>query len=223
HTPLFIWDPRSKVRGVGREALVQTIDFGPTVLDYFGLPLTPDMEGRPLTGAVARDTPVRKGALFGAFGGHVCVTDGRYVYMRAPKDGSNAPLYQHTLMPTHMRWRFSRGELEGAKLHPPFSFTKNVPLLCMSGDDVGRASAFDFGTLLFDLATDPDQQQPLIDDDVELALIELMLDLMRRNDAPLSQFERLGLPPKGNADRAHLLAKQQAHRSGAAARDRHTA
>ncbi|MBN9066584.1 MAG: sulfatase [Rhizobiales bacterium] len=223
HTPLFIWDPRSKVRGVGREALVQTIDFGPTVLDYFGLPLTPDMEGRPLARTVANDTPIRKGALFGAFGGHVCVTDGRYVYMRAPKEASNAPLYQHTLMPTHMRWRFPPRELEGVELHPPFSFTKNVPLLRLSGDDVGRASAFDFGTILFDLATDPDQQKPLIDDDVELALIELMLHLMRRNDAPLSQFERLGLPPKGNAGRAHLLAKQQAHRSGAAARDRHTA
>jgi hypothetical protein len=217
HTPLFIWDPRCEARD-RREALVQTIDFGPTLLDFFGLPLTPDMEGRPLTGTLATDVPVRKGALFGTFGGHVCVTDGRHVYMRAPKDAANSPLYQHTLMPTHMRWRFPPGELEGAELHPPFSFTKNVPVLRMPGYDAGRASAFDFGTLLFDLATDPGQQRPLIDDEVELRMIELMLDLMRRNDAPPSQFERLGLPAEGKADRSHLLAERQADRSGAAER-----
>jgi hypothetical protein len=223
HTPLFIWDPRCEARGVGREALVQTIDFGPTILDYFGLPPTPDMEGRPLASTVANDTPIRKGALFGAFGGHVCVTDGRYVYMRAPKDASNAPLYQHTLMPTHMRWRFSPEEIENAELHPPFPFTKNAPLLRMPGLDIGRASAFDFGTLLFDLAGDPHQQRPLINDGLELAMIELMLELMRRNDAPPSQFDRLGLPRTGNADRSHLLAKAQAQRSGATERSRHTA
>jgi hypothetical protein len=143
--------------------------------------------------------------------------------MRAPKDAPNAPLYQHTLMPTHMRWRFLPGELEGMELHPPFSFTKNVRLLRLSGDVVGRTSAFDFGTLLFDLATDPDQQEPLIDDDVELAMIELMLDLMRRNDAPPSQFERLGLPAEDKADRSHLLASVQAQRSGATERRQRTA
>lgn len=44
-------------------------------------------------------------------GGHVDVTDGRCVYMRAPVAEANGPLHEHTLMPTHMRSRFAVAEL----------------------------------------------------------------------------------------------------------------
>ena len=57
------------------------------------------------------DRQVREGALFGIHGGHVNVTDGRYVYMRAAADPGNGPLEEFTLMPTHMRSRFGVGEL----------------------------------------------------------------------------------------------------------------
>ena len=43
--------------------------------------------------------------LFGYHGGPVNVTDGRYVYMRAAA-GDNTPLYEYTLMPTHMATLF---------------------------------------------------------------------------------------------------------------------
>ncbi|MEU9095847.1 sulfatase-like hydrolase/transferase [Streptomyces sp. NPDC048428] len=112
HTPLFIWDPRSRVQDERRASLVQTIDLAPTLLDHFGLTPTPDMQGRPLRRTVADDTPVRKAGLFGAFGGHVSVTDGRHVYMRACAEPANQPLHEHTLMPTHMRGRFTPAELK---------------------------------------------------------------------------------------------------------------
>lgn len=70
HTPLFIWDPRSRIAGERRQSLVQTIDFGPTLLEFFGIDRTPDMRGVPLREVVARDTPVREAGLFGCFGGH---------------------------------------------------------------------------------------------------------------------------------------------------------
>jgi len=205
HTPLFIWDPRSKVHGERRQSLVQTIDFAPTLLDFFGLQPTPDMEGRPLGQTVADDTPVREAGLFGAFGAHVNVTDGRYVYMRAPKSADNRPLLEHTLMPTHMRARFGPKEFAATELVAAFPFTKGAPLLRLPGHAISSDDAFGFGTMLFDLAADPEQERPLSDPDVELRMINLMLDLMRRNHAPPSQYERLGLPETGAADRRHTV------------------
>jgi len=46
---------------------------------------------------------------------------------------------------------------------------------------------------LFDLAQDPAQNQPIRDEAVERRMTRLMTDLMRANDAPSEQFERIGL------------------------------
>jgi arylsulfatase A-like enzyme len=202
HTPLFVWDPRDRAAGVRRDALVQTIDIAPTLLDYFAVDAPPDMQGLPLTG-----DQVRAGALFGAHGGHVNVTDGRYVYMRACADPSNSPLYNYTLMPTHMRGRFTPAELQQAELHPALPFTKGAPLLKVAGQPMGNP--WWHGSLLFDLQTDPQQQNPLQDEELELQLAGLMVDLMRANDAPAEQYERLGLPATGPVLSEHLLIKEQ--------------
>jgi arylsulfatase A-like enzyme len=207
HTPLFIWDPRSGVQGERRRSLVQTIDFAPTLLSHFGLEPTADMMGKPLQATVLDDRPVREYGLFGAFGGHVSVTDGRYVYMRAPAQPGNTPLVEHTLMPTHMRGRFNPAELRDAELCPPFGFTKGVPLITVNGTALTSPHAF--GTLLFDLQNDPQQQHPLVDDDREMIMINAMVELMRANEAPASQYERLGLPPTGPATGDHLQIRKQ--------------
>ncbi|MFF1260452.1 MULTISPECIES: sulfatase-like hydrolase/transferase [unclassified Streptomyces] len=207
HTPLFIWDPRSRVQGERRTSLVQTIDLAPTLLDHFGLAPTPDMQGHPLQRTVTDDTPVREAGLFGAFGGHVSVTDGRHVYMRASAERTNQPLHEHTLMPTHMRGRFAPAELKGAELVPPFSFTKEVPLVKVPGHAMSNPYAF--GTLLYDLETDPEQQNSLVDDALELRMATLLTDLLRTSDAPREQYVRLGLPESGPVTEAHLLARTQ--------------
>jgi hypothetical protein len=202
HTPLFVWDPRERAAGVRRDALVQTIDIAPTLLDYFAVDTPADMQGLPLTG-----DQVREGALFGAHGGHVNVTDGRYVYMRACADPSNTPLYNYTLMPTHMRSRFAPAELAAAELVPALPFTKGAPVLRVQGHPMGNP--WWHGSLLFDLHTDPHQQNPLQDEELELELAGLMVDLMRANDAPAEQYERLGLPATGPVLSEHLLIKAQ--------------
>ncbi|WP_319518470.1 sulfatase [uncultured Martelella sp.] len=208
HTPLFVWDPRAAVKGERRKSLVQTIDIGPTLLDLFGQAPTRDMEGQALSRTVRSDTPVREAGLFGMFGSHVSVTDGRYVYMRASATPENRPLFEHTLMPTHMRARFSPEELAEAELFPPsFSFTKGAPVLKMPAWTMG--SPWSYGTLLFDLETDPEQETPLDDPALELRMIGLLVDLMRRNEAPAEQFERLGLPATGTPDETHLLVRAQ--------------
>lgn len=190
NTPLFIWDPRCGKTGERRQSLVQLIDLSATLLEYFGLPLPADMQGVGLAATIADDTPARAAALFGAFGGHVNVTDGRYVYMRGPA-GDNQPLYEYTLMPTHIRSRFSPDELRTATLAAPFAFTKGCPLLRMDGRLWGEPS--DLSTLLFDVQTDPAQLSPLSDPTVEARMTDHLLRLMREHDAPPEQYERLGL------------------------------
>jgi arylsulfatase A-like enzyme len=191
HTPLFIWDPRSRRQGATADGLVQLIDLPATLLDYFGVERPPDMQGIPLGEAVAHNAPTRAAVLFGLHGGHVNVTDGRYVYMRAPVNADNTPLYEYTLMPTHMRNFFGTDELQGLELAEPFSFTKGLRMLKTPART--WANAHQFGHLLFDLVADPQQQNPLQDASIEERMIGLMVELMRENDAPPEQYVRLGL------------------------------
>jgi len=191
HTPLFIWDPRSKVQGERRQALVQTIDLPATILEFFGQELPPHMQGTPLKDTIADDTPVRESALFGIHGGHVNVTDGQYVYMRAWPGEENEPLFNYTLMPTHMNSIFSVEELQQATLAPPFSFTKQIPLLRTPADF--WRTEYPYETMLFDVEADPQQKHPIDAPEIEARMIEHMVKLMKWNDAPAEQFERLGL------------------------------
>ena len=189
--PLFIWDPRSGQANERRRSLVQTIDLPATVLDYFGIDPPADMQGRSLRQTIADDTAAREAALYGVHGGHVNVTDGRYVYMRAAA-GDNAPLYNYTLMAAHMRYLFTVEELRSIELQRPFAFTKGCPT--MKIEKAAHPWQFpEFETRLYDLASDPGQERPLQDAAVEQAMIERMVELMRANDAPAEQYERLGL------------------------------
>lgn len=194
HTPLFIWDPRAGVRGERRKAMAQTIDLPVTLLRFFGLEVPPDMQGKDLYDVIAEDKSVREAGLFGIHGAHVCVTDGRYVYMKAPAM-ENAPLHDYTLMPTHMAWRFTPAEIRTMEKAEPFAFTKECPLMRF---DVKQGNLMVDESLrpvdlLFDLQSDPAQSAPLKDAAVEARMRELLIRLMEENDCPAEQFERLGL------------------------------
>jgi len=189
HTPFFIWDPRSGKTGERCQSLVQTIDIPPTLLDCFGQEIPEDMEGRPLVDTVARDVPVREAGLFGLHNAHVNVTDGRYVYMRAPVEGAE-PSYEYTLMPTHIMRTFSVNQLNDIQLQEPFSFTKGCRTMKISARFPHRVP---LRTELFDLQEDPDQELPIHDSQAEEMMTDHLARLMKGNDAPPEQFERLGL------------------------------
>lgn len=190
HPPLFIWDPRSRQQGVRNDALVQMIDFPVTLLDFFDVDIPPDMQGISLTETLADGRPTREAALFGVHGGHVNITDGRYVYMRGPVE-SNQPLNEYTLMPNHMRWRFHVDELQDLALAEPFTFTKGCRTLKIAGRMPIRTLKME--SMLFDLANDPAQETPLQNAAIEAQLVEQMVQLMKANDAPTEQFARLGI------------------------------
>ncbi len=214
HTPLFVWDPRSQRAGERSDALVQTIDFAPTLLDFFGLEPTPDMQGQPLGRALAKEEPRREAALFGIHGGHVNVTDGRYVYMRACATPDNQPLAEYTLMPTNMRGRFGVETLAHAEFVPPLAFTKGLSVLRVPALAPTNPAAF--GSMLFDLHTDPEQAHALYDEELEHRMAELLVGLMRSSDAPPEQYVRLGLPESGPIGAEHLLLAAQVLTAGAA-------
>jgi hypothetical protein len=164
-----------------------------------GVPLAETLSGDVGGGRAV----IREAALFGVHGGHVNCTDGRYVYMRAPATPENRPLFDYTLMPTHMKRPFSLTELRDAGLAEPFSFTKGCPLLKVPAYEapwdasapVHRivVDAHQLGTLLFDLEQDPQQEHPIQDRDVEGKMIDHLVRLMVENDAPPEQFLRLGV------------------------------
>ena len=194
HTPLFIWDPRCGCKGERRQSLVQTIDLPATLLEYFKVQRPDDMQGVPLRGTIAHDTPVREAGLFGIHGGQVNVTDGRHVYMRAPATPGNRPLFDYTLMPTHMRRTFEVAELQNTEMAEPFSFMKGCRPMKIEVRQGLQSKFHEYGTRLYDVTADPHQQHPLQDDpETEQRMIRHLIRLMKENDAPAEQFERLGL------------------------------
>ena len=50
-----------------------------------------------------------------------------------------------------------------------------------------------FGSMLFDLETDPDQAHPLEDEIVRKRMMGYIRDCMENNDAPVELYERLGV------------------------------
>ena len=193
HTPLFIYDPRSKACKETRKSLTQTIDLPATILDFFGIELPADMQGKPLRSVIERDEPVREYALFGYHGGHINVVGRNKVYMRAAVSMDNAPVFEYTLMPTHMRSMFSVNELQKLELHNPFTFTKGCKLMRIPAMPDGTNSV-NFGTLLFDLDSDPGQIHEIDNPALEAGMAKEMVRLMRENDCPKEQYLRMGLP-----------------------------
>ena len=196
HTPLFIYDPRLKIQGERRQSLVQTIDLAPTLLDYFHVEIPKDMEGKPLYCVIKDDTPVREAGLFGMHGQQICVTDGRYVYMRDPNE-EDAPLYDYTHMAVHIRSPYSVEEMRTMEVGPAFSFTKGCPTMKIKGvHSVGFNNAgesIQYGTRLYDMKNDPKQLHPIEDKETEDRMVAHMVRLMMENDAPEEQYIRMNL------------------------------
>ena len=146
--------------------------------------------GQALRQTVADDRPVRDAALFGIHGGHVNVTDGHYVYMRAPKD-DNQPLRSYTLQANRIRYLDRKPDLT---LIEPFGFTKNMPVLAYETQGTPGATkprAAEWGTLLYDLDSDPGQTTPITD--IEAQMIAHLVREMTACEAPAEQNERLEL------------------------------
>lgn len=219
HLPLFIHDPRfCSQDGTRRTQIVQTIDIAPTILEFFGIPVPKDMQGKAVSRVINGNENIHEYAMFGVHGGHINIFDGRYVYMKAPVSIQNQPLSEYTLMPTHMRNRFTPGEFANTVLHDGFSFTKGCPVIKVDKvsamgqegfgdilldrnnaankniDNNSFISAVSFGDKLFDMDSDPEQKNSLENPAIRAYMANLMIRGMRENDAPVEQYQRMGFP-----------------------------
>lgn len=206
HIPMFIWDPRYKGKNEKSDELVQLIDIAPTLLEYFDMEIPKEMTGKPIQAGLKDTTRDKDVALFGFHGGHINITDGKHVYMRGPISPSNKPLYEYTLMPTHMRERFAINELTDIQLEEPFNFTQGAKTMKIEAG-IGSINSFQYGSKLYDIKTNPKQTTELDDIEVEKKLLEKMAKKMREHDAPIEQYERIGIPVNGKLDLQKL--KQQ--------------
>lgn len=206
HIPFFIYDPRNpKAKGERRNSLAQTIDIAPTLAEFFQIDPPDFCDGRSLTPIIAEDQKIRDGAMFGIFGGHVNITDGRYVYMKAPDTTENGPLYEYTDMPCHMNQPFKPMELKQAELVEGFPHMKGCRCLKIPASQ--QNNCYWFKNRLYDLAEDPEQKAPIRNPKEELRLLGMMRDMMVQNEAPAEQFIRLGIPKSGEIPEACLEQK----------------
>jgi hypothetical protein len=94
----------------------------------------------------------------------------------------------------------------------PFSFTKGLQTLRVEAGIWDEREPFSFSgmvtpdsmreDLLFDMEDDPSQLRPIVDPAIERRMIALMKRLMKENDAPDEQFERMGLTGDKTRDSA---------------------
>ena len=205
--PLIIHHPDfASQAGTRRSALTQATDIMPTLLQMSGLEVPADVTGHSVLPVLLDDTPVRTAAMYGYFGAAVNVTDGRYTYFHYPEEMTADGLYEYTLMPTRMTTRFSIRELVDATLHPPFEFTKGVPVLKLRprASEKGQTvepqgmSFEDTVSRLYDLKTDPGQQTPINDPEILQRLKKSLINLMRNADAPDEAFVRFDLGEPSN-------------------------
>jgi arylsulfatase A-like enzyme len=199
HIPLMIYTPETRdCAGRRCGSLTQTIDLPATILDYFGVAPMPAMTGRSLLPALTEDVTLHSVALYGIFGGSLNITDGRYTYFDYPADMSGAGLYEYTLMPCHMNRMFSEEQLRAAELVPPFDFTKGAPLLRIPAlrenerTEIGR-KFLATNSVLYDLATDPQQLHPVDAPAVVARLLTEARAVAVQHDAPPEVLGRFGL------------------------------
>ncbi|AST57108.1 sulfatase [Thermoanaerobacterium thermosaccharolyticum] len=192
HLPFFIHDPRCECGERRCSALAQTIDIAPTLLDFFGVDLPDNMEGKPLFPLLKGDVTNHKTILFGIYGGHVNIFDGEYVYMRACANEKNEPLFSYTLMPTNMRGFFPSQSLEKIEIVKGMRLTNGIPCLRIPvQSNIVKPQMF--GNLLFHIPTDPFQKKNIINPEIECRMVHELVQALNNIEAPAEVFERLGL------------------------------
>ena len=202
HIPLIVHHPDfTRAAGTRRHSLTQTIDPMPTFMDLFGIPQPAEVRASSVLPLLQADRLQRDIGIFGMFGGPIGASDGRYTYYLYPEDLYAPGLHEYTLMPMHLNSLFSASEMKTAAIVPPFDFTKGMPVMRIDAlKDARRIPQHDdkkfdpdFGTTLYDLATDPKQQKPFRDAALERRFHAGIARELRAHDAPVELYARYAI------------------------------
>ncbi len=182
HIPLLVYHPDFRTQGgARRSALVQPVDYFPTVMEAAGVAAPAErLHGKSLFPLMQSPTAkIRETACFGKFGEGVHITDGAWTYVKWPPNPDvNAPLHWYSASPPDFIKPRDVGEFEREQMR--FSI------------DHVRGPMSD---ALFFLPEDPGQDHNLIAERPAEAgrLAQGIRNFMSEIDAPQEQLQRLGL------------------------------
>jgi arylsulfatase A-like enzyme len=191
HTPLIVWDPEGVLNGQRIGVLTQAVDLYATILDALGAETHAPHSRSLLSLLRGRTSEHRDVALYGLWGQAVNLTDGRYTYLRTPRD-SRACAYS-TMMLRGSRAALSpsmRSDAVAGRFLP----YADGPVWKLSALP-GELPAAQEQDLLFDVEKDPGQEDDLRSREPALVaqMERLLAAALRQLQAPEEQFARLGL------------------------------
>ena len=203
--PLLARWPGQDARDI--DALTTSVDIHATIADVFGATVEHPTHGRSLLPLLEGTAPsVRELALFGYWGRHVGITDGRYRYLRGCGDtNGNFPLsvwsnrWSTMPIPAFPQIRMPRPDLRATLGQMPGT---NVPVIRQPYE---RGDALPFWALgaapsasyLFDIEVDPLEEENLASTGsgsrAEAEMRDAVADELRRIEAPSDLLERIGV------------------------------
>ena len=205
--PLLIWHPNATQKHV--DAMTQNIDLYPTLLNLFGVNpsiLHHTIHGKTLLPLLAGEADkARDAVLYGYFGKSVNCFDGQYTYFRAAAREDNRPLNVYTAMPATSGKYYGIDSIDPEEYkkigfanlswteYPVYRIPAEIVNITASSGGFGPRSADNADSRIYDLQNDPAQEHPIKDDELEDRLKNTLIGLMQSHDAPLEQYERLGL------------------------------
>jgi arylsulfatase A-like enzyme len=197
--PLLIRWPGQSPRDV--EGLTTSVDLHATIADLFGVAVEHPTHGHSLLPLIeGTTTSIRQLALFGYWGRHVGVTDGRMRYLRGCGD-SNFPLsmwsnrWSTMPIPAFPQIRLPRPDSRAVLRQMPGT---DVPVIWQPFEP-GDALPFWAGQVppsdshLFDVDVDPEEGEDRVGTTGEAEMIDGLATILREISAPEDLLERVGL------------------------------
>ena len=197
--PLLVRWPGQLHRDV--DALTTSVDLHATIADLFGVAIDHPSHGRSLLPLIeGTAASVRELALFGYWGRHVGVTDGRHRYLRGCGE-DNFPISmwsnRWSTMPVGAlpQLRLPRPDRRATLRYMPGT---DVPVICQPfepGDDLpfwaGRRPPAE--SYLFDVEADPGETDNRVGTPIEHEMLDALATELRHISAPADLLSRIGV------------------------------
>lgn len=209
HIPLLVHLPGDAHAGERVNALTQNIDLLPTITELFQLERPKEahpLHGGSLLPLIGGTGKPRDYILYGYFGKAINITDGRYTYLRGPRN-NNEPLYMYTSVPIDNKVYFNRSRFADiSKIEMghfltwtafpmyryPAKLIKNKPGYALDYNNLLPWEGEDY---LFDLQEDYGQERNLVDALPEVVdrMAKAMAEEIVRQQAPLDHLQRMDI------------------------------
>ena len=185
--PLLVWHPQHPSGSSAKDALTTTVDLFATVLEMASIPVPDGVHSRSFLPVVRGERDDHRDALlYGTFGQGVCLTDGEWTVFKSPVSEeslfSYSSLLFQSLLSDDLQSPVDCGDYIPNTPYPQWK----MPL---------QFRALSRENFLFNRKDDPDQKDNLWKDEAEQRkrMLELLIETITDEGAPVEQLERLGL------------------------------